>query len=152
MLRRLLPLVLLGCALLPAACRTQLSEGRREQVQRGAHMHRTLRSYHVVYSEHRGRVGFVKVFDVAEAGGHAYPWSYVYDLDFNELGWVDQFGGAYQYVPYTRFEREIHGAGPRVVQMPADSLENNVMRLLGIDPALDNVSFPRATQADVAGG
>jgi len=37
----------------------------------------------------------------------------------------------------------------RVDRMPADSTENNVMRMLGLDLSRDNVTFPVATAADI---
>ncbi len=148
MSRTVLVLALVSCAVLPAACRTSPTVERREEVRQGALIDRTVKSYHVVYSANRGKVGYLKVFDVVEGGGQPYEWKYVYDLDFTELGFVDQFGNAYLYKPYTEFEQDIHRRSLRVMRLPADSAERNVMRMLRIDPAVDNVTFPPATASD----
>ena len=142
-------LVLTAAALGAGACRSSPSDGAARDVARGSLMHRELKSYHLVYSEHRGPVGYLKVYDVAEAGGATYTWKFVYDAEYNELGWIDQMGTAYQYKHYPP------GAMPNplepltVLHLPADSIERNTMRMLGIDPALDNVSFPLAKEGDV---
>lgn len=132
-----------------AACRSAMSENAARDVANGSLMHRELKSYHLVYSEHRGPVGYLKVFEVGEAGGPRYTWKFVYDADFRELGWIDQLGTAYQYKEYPP------GAMPdprdplTVLHLPADSIQRNTMRMLGIDPSLDNVSFPLAKEGDV---
>lgn len=150
MLRRLLVIAALFAAALPAACRTTPTPERREEVSKGALMHKELKSYHLVYSAHDGKIGYLKVYAVAEAGGPAYDWSYIYDLEFNQLGFVDQFGTAYRFHAYTEQEQRIHKKPHRLERMPADSLERNVMRLLGVNPSTDEVSFPRATPGDIA--
>ena len=133
-----------------AGCKQMPSDAEVEANRDGAQMHRDVRSYHVVYSDHRGKVGYVKVFDVTEGGGPAYRWKYVYDLDWNELGFIDQFGTAYQNKPYSPFETDFQTKPIRVVRLPSDSAERNAMRMLGIDPALDDVTFPAASAADLA--
>ena len=139
----------LAVAALPG-CKSGPTEEDRLAGYDGEHMHREVRSYHVVYSEHRGRVGYMKVYDVVEGGGPAYQWKYVYDLDWKELGFIDQFGTAYLNQPYTSFTQDAQPRTIRFVRLPADSAQRNAMRMLGIDPALDDVSFPVATDGDVA--
>ena len=133
-----------GCSSKPAA------EGETPGDLYGAGVRGEPRSYHVVYSAQRGKVGYAKVFDVAEGGGPVFQWKYVYDLDWKELGYIDQLGTAYQYKPYTPFERDYQPGTIRVVRLPSDSTERNAMRMLGMDPALDDVTFPEATAADLA--
>ncbi len=150
MSRRLVPFALALLALVPVACRTSVTEQRREEVRHGALMRGELLSYQLVYSSHDGKVGYLKTYAVTEAGGPVYKWKYVYDLEFNELGFVDQFGTAYRFHAYTEHEQTIYKQPHRTERMPVDSMERNVMRMLGIDPARDEVSFPRATRADIA--
>jgi len=153
MRRRLAVLALCCLVALPlAACRSALSERRVEEIERGDLMSRRLLSYHVAHSAQAGNVGYVKVFAVREAGGHEYPWKYVYDQEWNELGFVDQFGNAFVYQARTEFERDIHGSGLRVRRLPSDSSERNVARILGLDPALHDMTFPEASRADILGG
>jgi hypothetical protein len=145
-------LALAACALGLAGCRFANPEPRVRAVREGALMDRELRSYHVVYSEHRGPVGYLKVYDVREAGGPSYRWSYVYDKAFTELGWIDQFGHAYAYHRYPEGAMPVPTEPLRVVELPTDSVQRNAMRMLGIDPATDNVSFPPASDADILAG
>lgn len=151
-MHRLIASAALAATLLAAAgCRSTLTDERVHQIHSGALISRSLKSYHLVYSENDRKVGYLKVFDVQEGGGPTYPWRYVYDLDFNELGYIDQFGNAYRNVPYGTFQQEIHDKSFRVDRLPADTLEANVMRMLGINPAFDNVTFPVASSADLVG-
>ena len=152
MRRNLLAFALLAAALAPVACRTSMTQSRRDQVRMGALIKRTVNQYHVIYSENDRGVGFIKVFDIQEGGGPTYQWKYVYDNDWTELGFVDQFGTAYRYEYYGQLQQEIHDKTFRTDRMGPDSIENNVMRMLGINPAFDNVSFPVATSQDIAGG
>ena len=149
MLRRTVALMLLAAALAPAACQSKASYERMNQIHTGSLMKEELRSYHTIQSEYDGMVGYMKVYDVSEAGGPAYPWRKIYDLEWNELGFIDQFGTAYRYHEYAKFQQEIHDTTVRVDRMPADSTENNVMRMLGLDVSRDNVTFPIATSADI---
>lgn len=150
-MKSIAPSLLVLCALAAAAggCRSAMPESEVQAVRDGALMKRDLRSYHLVYSEHRGAVGYLKVFDVTEAGGATFTWKYVYDKDFNELGWIDQFGNARRFHVYP------DGAVPdprtpiRVIAMPTDSIQRNTMRMLGIDPSTDDVSFPLAKDGDI---
>lgn len=142
-------LALAALGLAAAGCRQAMPAEGVRAVREGALMHRDLRSYHVVYSEHRGPVGYMKVYDVREAGGPSYRWSYVYDRNLNELGWVDQFGHAYAYHRYPEGAMPVPTEPIRPVALPADSIQRNAMRMLGIDPATDNVSFPPATNEDI---
>lgn len=151
MSRPLAGLLVAVLALGAASCRTSPSEERFRQWQRGALVQRELRGYHVVRSANRGNVGYLKVYDVTEAGGPAYPWKYVYDANWKELGFVDQFGGAYRYHYYSPAEQAQQNEVLRASRMPSDSLDRNVMRMLGIDPATDDVTFPEATRADIVG-
>jgi hypothetical protein len=144
----------LACAALAlvatTSCRSRVTHERLTQVSQGALMNKVgLRSYHTVLSEFDGKVGYLKVYDVREAGGPVYPWKYVYDLEWNELGFIDQYGTATRYHLYPEFQQQIHNKDMRPVRMPADSTENNVMRMLGLDITRDHVSFPTATQADI---
>jgi hypothetical protein len=143
-------LALVGLASVAGACRTSPTPERLAEWDRGALIHTKTREVHVIYSSQKGKVGYLKVKDVTDAGGPTYPWRYVYDLDMRELGFINQFGGAYQYHVYSQWEAARENEPMRLKFLPSDSIERNVMRMLGIDPALDNVTFPMATQADFA--
>lgn len=134
---------------LAAGCANSTNSRAAQQAMDGTDLKWTLKSYHVIESVHNGPVGYLKVFDVQQAGGPIYTWKYVYDRDFNELGWVNQLGQAF------RREKYPPGAMPdpkepyRTHTMPADSIERNAMRMLGIDPAIDDVTFPVAKDGDI---
>lgn len=144
---------LAACALSLAAasCGTAPTAKRVHEVEVGALMKRSLASVHSVYSANRGIVGFVREYDVSEAGGPAYRWSYVYDKTQNELGWIDQFGTAWLASPRSPFEADAHERSVRVKRLPSDQKERNIMRMLGMDPALDTVTLPVASDADIMG-
>ena len=152
MRRFVLLLTLAGLALAPAACRTTRSKTRLKELEQGALVVKNLKSYHVVRAAHEGKVGYLKVFAVREGGGVPVDWKYLYDTDFKELGFIDQFGTAYRYHYYSETEQSTHKRPFRLDRMPADGLDENVMRLLGLDPAVESVTYPNATQADIVGG
>jgi len=138
-------LAVLAAAVLiaPACTSTSTSRTRWGNIGDGALMDRNLRSYHAVNSAFQGKVGYMKVFDVTEAGGPAYQWKYVYDLEYTELGFIDQFGRAYQYHVLSTADQQAQKTPLKVTEMPADSVERNTMRMLGINPATDDVTFPQ---------
>jgi hypothetical protein len=142
------PIVL---ALAAASCRTGPSDERRDEWEKGGLIHRTLVGYHTIMSAHSGKVGYVKVYDVTEGGGNPYPWKYVYDVNWKELGFVTQFGSAMRYHEYPPSEQAAQKLELRGDWMPSDSLENNVMRMLGIDITTDRLTFPPSTHEDIAG-
>lgn len=149
-----LPTLLAACAALAlsaASCGTAPTATRVHEVREGALLNRSLRSMHSVYSANSGIVGFLREYDVSEAGGPAYRWSYVYDKGQNELGWIDQFGTAWLAMPRSPFEADAHQYSVRVKRLPSDEKSRNVMRMLGMDPALDSVTFPAASDADIMG-
>jgi hypothetical protein len=143
-------LVVSSLCLLAGACHTA-SPAQRAANEQGALMQREIApdGYRQVYSAYNGKVGFMKMYHVQEAGGPVYQWQYVYDLAHKELGFIDQFGVAYRYHYYPEQEQRIHKRPHRTERMAPDSAERNVMRMLGIDPAADEVTFPVATRADI---
>lgn len=151
MSRPLTYLALAVLALAAPACRTSLSENRRTAIEKGALIRYEPVGYHVIQAAHRGRVGFVKVENISEAGGPPYQWKYIYDNDWRELGWVDQFGGATKYHYYTPSEQAQQNETLRAERMASDSLERNVLRMLDIDPSTDELTFPVASRADITG-
>ncbi len=151
MIRPTYTLALMGLALAAAACRTSPSDERRREWENGALIHREVREYHVIVSAHNGPIGYLKVCDITEGGGPTYPWKYVYDSNWNELGFVDQFGGATKYHYYAPSEQAQQNLPLRATKLPSDSLEANVMRMMDIDPSTDELTFPTATRQDIAG-
>lgn len=151
MLRPALALVVACAALAAASCRSSPSEGRREEIRQGAKIQREIKDYRVIMAGHRGKVGYLKVYDVTEGGGTPYEWKYVYDINWRELGFVDQFGGATKYHFYSPSEQQQQNRELRATRLPSDSLEANVLRMLDIDPSTDSATFPVATKADITG-
>ena len=141
--------VLAVFALGAGACRSAMPDSERSGREAGTDMHYELKSYHLVYSEHRGPVGYMKVTDVTKAGGPTYTWKYILDKDFTTIGWIDQMGHAFQYVPYPPGSMPNPREPLRVITLPEDSMSQNVMRMLGMNPAADNVSFPVAKEGDI---
>ena len=144
-----LPLALVLAASALAGCAAGPSADRVRAVEQGALMKRRLGSYHVAYSDRSGPVGFMKVYDVQEAGGPVFRWSFVYDRDFNERGFVDQKGTAVRYDAYPPGIQPSGDAPIRFVTLPADSMPRNAARMLGLDPTADNLTFPVANEGDV---
>lgn len=138
----LLPAVATGCGAMPSA--TQV-----KAVDDGALVRRTAKAWHVIQSAHSGPVGFLKVMDVSEAGGPVFEWRYIYGADWTELGWVNQKGQAFQWEKYPPGAMPNPREPYRVKHLPMDSIQRNAMRMLGIDPALDDVTFPVASDADI---
>lgn len=134
---------------LAAGCASGTESDVAKAARDGLDITRTLKSYHVVQSAHSGPVGFLKVFDVQQGGGAIYTWKYVYDKDYRELGWVNQMGQAFQWEKYPPGAMPNPREPYRVRSLPVDSIERNTMRMLGIDPALDEVTFPVALAADI---
>lgn len=132
-----------------AGCVSEPGSTEMAAIEKGALMQRTLKSYHVIQSAHTGPVGYLKVFDVTEGTGPSFTWKYIYDKDFQELGWVDQFGRAHRWLHYPAGAMPNPRESFRVQELPADSIERNAMRMLGIDPALDEVTFPVAGPGDI---
>src|SRR5678809_175640 len=151
MSRPLTCLALAVLALAAPACRTSPSERRLEEINKGALVHYEPVGYHVIQAAHRGRVGFVKVYNVTEAGGPPYEWKYAYDNDWREMGFVDQFGNAYKYHFYSPSEQVRQNETLRLTRLPSDSLERNELRILDIDPSTDELTFPEASRSDITG-
>jgi hypothetical protein len=151
MFRSTFTLATIVLALAAASCRSGPSDARRQEWNSGAGIHGTLTGYHTIMSAHKGKVGFLKLYDVTEFGGAPYPWKYVQDVDHKELGFINQFGTAYIRHEYAPSEQAQQNRDARYDVLPADSLENNVMRMLGIDVTTDRLTFPESTHEDVAG-
>jgi hypothetical protein len=151
MFRPMLKLAPIVLALVAASCRSGPTEARRAEWDKGAGIKGKLAGYHTIMAAHKGKVGFIKVYDVTEFGGNPYQWKYVYDVDWKELGFVDQFGGAVRYHYYSPSEAAHQNRVLRADRLPADSLENNVMRMLDIDVTTDRLTFPASTTSDITG-
>jgi hypothetical protein len=151
MFRQSFTIALVGLALGAASCRSSLTDSRRMEWEGGAGIRQRLKSYHVIESAKLGKVGYLKVKEVEEFKGPTYDWSYVYDRNWNELGFIDQLGGATAYHYYSPSEQAAQNTVLRATKLPSDSIQRNVMRILGLDLTTDDVTFPPATQADITG-
>lgn len=148
-MKPLVPMLVVAAALVAGGCRSSKPDSEVNAVEHGALMKRKLVSYHVAHSDRSGAVGYMKVFDVTEAGGPTYRWSFILDKDFVEKGWVDQYGTAFRYAPYPPGAQPNPRETFRFSQMEPDSLARNAARMLGLDPASDNLTFPVAREGDV---
>jgi hypothetical protein len=151
MIRPTSTLAVIGLAIAAASCRTSPSDERREEWMNGALVHYTLKEDHVIVSAHKGPIGYIKIYDVTEGGGPAYEWKYVYDSNWNELGFVDQFGTATKYHYYSPSEQAQQNRVLRAMKLPSDSLQANVLRMMDIDPSSDELTFPVARREDITG-
>jgi hypothetical protein len=151
MFRSTYTLATIVLALAAASCRSGPTDARRQEWDSGAGIKGQLTGYNTIVSAHKGKVGFLKTYDVTDFGGPAYPWKYVQNVDHKELGFIDQFGKAYLRHEYSPWEQAQQNRDARYDVLPSDSLENNVMRMLGIDVTTDRLTFPATTQADIAG-
>jgi hypothetical protein len=149
MIRPTSAFALIGLALLAASCRSGPTDERRQQWERGAGIRQKVTGYYTIVSAHTGKVGFVKTYDVSDFGGSPYEWKYVYDRNWKELGFIDQFGKAYVYDYYSPSEQAFRNEVLRLSVLPSDSIERNVMRMLGIDTATDQVTLPKSEPSDI---
>jgi len=151
MIRPTSTLALIGLALAAASCRTSPSDARRREIDNGALVHREVKEYRVILSAHNGPIGYLKTFSMTEGGGPPYDWNYVYDKDWKELGFVDQFGSATKYHYYPPSEQAQQNVDLRATKLPSDSLQANVLRMMDIDPSTDELTFPVARTEDITG-
>jgi hypothetical protein len=152
MIRPMSAVAMIGLALLSASCRSGPSDERRSEWDKGAGIRRRVTGYYTIVSAHKGKVGFVKTEDVSDFGDVPYEWKYVYDADWRELGFIDQFGKAYRYHMYSPSEQAFQNKALRLSVLPSDSIERNVLRMLDIDPATDNVTLPVTATSDITDG
>jgi hypothetical protein len=151
MIRQISTLALIGLAIAGASCRSSPSDARRHEIDDGALIHREVKEYRVILSAHSGPIGYLKTFAVTEGGGPPYDWNYVYDSNWKELGFVDQFGSATKYHYYPPFEAAQQNVILRATKLPSDSLSANVLRMMDIDPSTDELTFPVARHEDITG-
>ena len=151
MIRPISTLALIGLAIFATSCRTSPSDARRQEWENGALIKRQVKEYHVILSAHNGPIGYLKTFDVTEGGGPSYEWNYVYDKNWKELGFVDQFGTATKYHYYAPSEQAQQNLDLRATKLPSDSLSANVLRMMDIDPSTDELTFPIARTEDITG-
>ena len=147
-MRTKLSLALVALFLIPAACGTA-RDSVADAPTSGAAMQRTLVEYNLVYNDTVGKVGYMKAYLVSHAGEPAKVFRYIYDLDFNEVGFFDGRGNAWAYDRYPPHEAEIHGVPLRNREMQGDTVGRNALRMLGMNPNIGGVSFPAAAEADI---
>lgn len=147
-MRSKLAVALTALLLVPAACRSADSTVA-DAPTHGDEVSRTLVDYDLVYNDTIGKVGYLKTYRVQHAGESPKHFRYVFDLDFEELGFFDRFGNAWVYDRYSPFETEIHGTPMRTRKMQDDLVGRNAMRMLGLDPNVGSVTFPQAQEGDI---
>ncbi len=111
----------------------------------------TIRNYEVIWAR-GGKLGYLRTYDVhdpARPEEASVPIHYVLDLDLKtERGWVSDNGLGERYEYPAQKVREARRAPFERVQLPVDSLHNQIKRILGVDPGTEIVLSP-ASSADV---
>jgi hypothetical protein len=95
-----------------------------------------------------GKLGYLYTYDVAQGEDTPVVMHEVEDLEFRKVGWVsnDGQGGRYDY-PADKV-REARREPFTVVELPIDTLENQVRRILGVDPETP-IALRHAEEADL---
>ena len=112
-----------------------------------------IRNYQVIWAR-GGKLGYLRTYDVTDGSkesGAAVPIHYVLDLDLKtDRGWVSDngLGERFEY-PAPRMREALRSPFERVT-LPVDSVENQIKRILGVDPALEIRLMP-ASPADLGG-
>jgi hypothetical protein len=109
---------------------------------------RELRDYRTVWLQAKGKVGFVKTYLVGQGTADAVVLHFCEDLENREVGWYGNGGQGVRYAPLTdrmgAARREAYDA----VELPRDTEDNQVRRLLGLEPDAAITILP-TTQADL---
>jgi hypothetical protein len=110
---------------------------------------REIVGYRTVWLRGSGKVGFVKTYAVSEGTAAPVVIHFCEDTENVERGWVGDDG---QGVKYAALENRT-GAARREAfdaqDLPVDSLENQVRRILGLDPLAD-IALLETTRADLS--
>jgi hypothetical protein len=145
---------LLLLAVLSAACASRKGDAapgsaHESPASRRQELRREIVGYRTVWLRGSGKIGFVKSYAVSEGTAEPVVIHFCEDVDNIERGWVGDDG---QGVKYASLENRT-GAARREAfdaqDLPVDSLENQVRRILGLDPLAD-IALLETTRADLA--
>jgi hypothetical protein len=124
----------------------------QETVETSGKVGMTIRNYQVIWAR-GGKLGYLRTYDVADAGRPGekpVPIHYVLDLDLKtDRGWVSDngLGERFEY-PADRV-KEAYRAPFERVALPADTIENQIKRILGVDPGTE-IALRPAAASDVS--
>lgn len=111
----------------------------------------TLTNYQVIWTR-GGKLGYLRTYDVADTkrpGESSVPIHYVLDLDLKtERGWVADNGLGERYEYPSDEVREARRLPFERIELPSDSIHNQIKRILGVDAATEIKLVP-ASAADV---
>ena len=112
----------------------------------------TIRNYQVIWAR-GGKLGYLRTYDVADAarpGERPVPIHYVLDLDLRtDRGWVSDNGLGERFDYPADRVKEAYRAPFERIPLPADSVENQIKRILGVDPGVE-IALRPASPADVS--
>jgi len=111
----------------------------------------TISNYQVIWTR-GGKLGYLRTYDVAEVsspGETPVPIHYVLALDLKtDLGWVSDNGLGERFEYPAQKIREARRTPFERIQLPSDSIENQIKRILGVDPGTE-IALRPASAADV---
>ena len=111
----------------------------------------TIKNYQVIWAR-GGKLGYLRTYDVVDPArpqDTPVPIHYVLDLDLKtDRGWVSDNGLGERYEYPAKRVREAYRAPFERIQLPSDTIHNQIKRILEVDPALEIVLSP-ASAADV---
>jgi hypothetical protein len=145
-MRTVLVLAIAAAALAPSGCRTsKRAEGLERPAEYATDLRMEARDYRVIWTR-GGKLGFLQTFAVSEPRGPTVTMHHVLDTEFRQVGWIANDGQGERFVyPAERIGEAKRTTFERVV-LPVDTLENQVRRILGVDPTTEIALAPAADQ------
>ena len=145
-MRPALAFVLAVSALALPGCKgAKPAPGPQRPPEYGTDLRMEIRDYRVIWTR-GGKLGYLQTYAVSEPEGPPVTMHQVLDLDFRQLGWIANDGQGERFV----YPAEKVGEAKRTtfdrVTLPVDSLENQVRRILGVDPLAEIALAPAAEQ------
>jgi len=139
--------LVLAAGLALCACASGKKKAPGESDNPTAALDRQTKAVRVIWTR-GGKLGYIYTYDVAQAGDTPVEMHEVEDLEFRMVGWIanDGHAGRYEY-PADKI-REAQREPFTVVELPLDTLENQVRRILQVDPQTP-IALRRAEDADL---
>ncbi|MHC4923633.1 MAG: hypothetical protein ACYTG4_06080 [Planctomycetota bacterium] len=134
---------LAGCQ---ATDREDLDHGAT--AEEAAALQREVTEFQTVWARGVGMVGYVKTYMVSNPPDAPVELHFVEDMDFREMGWITNSGKGERYQYLEEKQASAHRAAFKRVELPVDTLENQVRRIFGLDPLTDIRLVP-SSQADL---
>jgi len=145
-MRPALALLLAAAALPLAGCgSSKPAPGPQRPPEYGSDLRMDIRDYKVIWTR-GGKLGYLQTYAVSDVQGPAVTMHQVLDLDFRQLGWIADDGQGERYVYPAQKVGEAKRTTFERVPLPVDSLENQVRRILGVDPLAEIALAPAAEQ------